>query len=420
MAELSVLDGLFKEVYADEIENLVPESSHITKAVSFKKATQQGRKFVQPVIVSSVGGFTVGSNSQAYTLNASAGMVTADAEISSPGLVLRQAIPYGQLAQSTSDKGAFINATRLTVEVMIEAITKRNEINFLYGDSGIGSTSANDTYVSGSDITISIDAGSWAAGIWSGSESSTTVQLYDTTAAANVNDGAGNDTFVVKSVDIDNKKVTLTAANATLAAAVNTAITTNSHTCVIYYVGTKGVESLGLQAICEKSGTLFNIDNSVYSLFKGNDVSIATPLTISKLLAAFSSAIGRGLSEETTIYLNPKTWLTLATDLQSIRKIDASYKPSKLEDGTEALELYTSAGVSKIVPHLFVKEADVFILPLKRLVRTGASDVTFTLDGMEGKFFRQLENQAGFELRCFSSQSIFTAHPAKCTYAKIS
>ena len=112
--------------------------------------------------------------------------------------------------------------------------------------------------------------------------------------------------------------------------------------------------------------------------------------------------------------------MTLATDLQSIRKIDASYKPSKLEDGTEALELYTSAGVSKIVPHLFVKEADVFILPLKRLVRTGASDVTFTLDGMEGKFFRQLENQAGFELRCFSSQSIFTAHPAKCTYAKIS
>lgn len=420
MSELSDLNALFKEVYADDIQNLVPESSHLTKAVSFKESTKQGKKFVQPVIVSSVGGFTVGDNSQAYTLNKSAGMVTKDAEIESPGLVLRQSIPYGQLAKSTSDKGSFINATRLTVEVMVEAITKRNEINFLYGESGIGSTSANDTYVSGSDITISIDSGSWAAGIWSGSEASTTVQLYDTTAAANVDDGSGNDTFVVKAVDVDNKKVTLTAANATLAAAVNTAITTNSHTCVIYYVGTKGVESLGLQAICQKSGTLFNIDNSTYSLFKGNDVSIATPLTISKLLAAFSSAIGRGLSEETTIYLNPKTWLTLATDLQSIRKIDASYKPSKLEDGTEALELYTSAGVSKIVPHLFVKEADVFILPLKRLLRTGASDVTFTLEGMEGKFFRQLENEAGFELRCFSSQSIFTAHPAKCSYAKIS
>lgn len=420
MAELSVLDGLFKEVYADDIKNLVPESSHITKAVKFEKATQQGRKYVQPVIVSSVGGFTVGANNQAYTLNKSAGMVTADAEISSPGLVLRQSIPYGQLAQSTSDKGSFINATRLTVEVMMEAMTKRNEINFLYGDSGIGTTSANDTYVSGSDITVSIDSESWAAGIWAGSETSTSIEFYDQTAAAIVDDGSGNSDFVVKSVDVDNKKVTVTAHNATLAAALNTAITTNSHVCDIFYLGTKGVESLGLQAICQKSGTLFNIDNSIYSLFKGNDVAIATPLTISKLLSSFSSAIGRGLEEETTIYLNPVTWLTLATNLESIRRVDASYKPSKTEDGTEAIEIYTSAGASKIVPHLFVKEGDVFILPLKRLLRTGASDVTFNLEGMEGKFFRQLENEAGFELRCFSSQSIFTAHPAKCTYAKIS
>lgn len=419
MAELSTLDGLFKEVYADKIENLVPESSHLTKKVPFEKAAQQGRKYVQPVIVSSVGGFTVGANNQAYTLNASAGMVTADAEITSPSLVLRQAIPYGQLAQSTSDKGAFVNATRLTVEAMIEAMTKRNEINFLYGDSGIGSTSA-DTYSSGSDIELTIDSGSWSAGIWAGSEGSTSVELYDTTAAAIVDDGSGNSSCVVKSVDTDNKKIVVTCYNATLAAAIHAAITTNSHTCTIFFLGTKGVEPIGLQSICQKSGTLFNIDNSTYSLFKGNDASTSGPLTLSILLNLFNKAISKGLAEETTIYLNPKAWLTLATNLQSIRQIDYSYKTAKIDNGSESIDIYTSAGKSSIVPHLFVKEADVFILPEKRLLRTGASDVTFTLDGMEGKFFRQLENQAGFELRCFSSQAIFTAHPAKCTYAKIS
>ena len=420
MAELSVLDGLFKEVYADKIENLVPEASHLTKAVPFEKAAQQGQEYVQPVLVSSVGGFTVGDNTQAYTLNASSGFVCKDAKITSSGLVLRQSIPYGQLAKSTSDKGSFINATRLTVQNMMESMTKRNEINYLYGESGIGTVSANDTYVSGADITVSIDADTWAAGIWSGSESSTTIQLYDTTAAANVDDGSGNDTFVVKAVDIENKKLTLTAANSTLAAALNTAVTTNSHSCVIYFQGTKGVEAMGLQAICQTSGTLFGINNTTYSLFKGNDVSItAGDLTVKKLLRAFNSAIGRGLSEETTIYLNPETWVGLASTLEDVRRLDASYKPSRTEEGTEAIEIHTSAGISKIVPHLYVKANDVFILPTKRLLRTGASDITFTLDGMDGRFFRQLENAAGFELRCFSSQSMFTAHPAKCTYAKI-
>lgn len=419
MAELSVLDGLFKEVYADEIKNLVPEASHITKKVPFKAASQQGRKYVQPVIVSNVGGFTVGDNTQAYKLNPSAGMVTKDAEITSPGLVLRQSIPYGQLAKSTSDKGAFINATKLTVESMMEAMTKRNEINFLYGDSGIGSTSA-DSYSSGSDIELTIDSGSWSAGIWAGSEGSTSVEFYDTTAAAIVDDGSGNSSCVVKSVDTDNKKIVVTCYNSTLAAAIHAAITTNSHTCSIWYLGTKGVEPLGLQSICQTSGTLFNIDNTQFSLFKGNDASTSGPLTLSILLSLFNKAIAKGLSEETTIYLNPKMWLTLATNLQSIRQIDYSYKSSKIDNGSEAIDIYTSAGKSSIVPHLFVKEADVFIIPEKRLIRTGASDVTFTLEGMEGRFFRQLEDAAGFELRCYSSQSIFTSHPAKLTYAKIS
>ena len=165
---------------------------------------------------------------------------------------------------------------------------------------------------------------------------------------------------------------------------------------------------------------------SLRALFKGNDITIpyvsasdSGILTVAKLLKAFNSAIGRGLEEETTIYVNPETWLGLVATLEDIRRVDASYKASKSEQGVEAVEIYTSAGVSKIVPHLFVKKADVFILPEKRLLRTGASDITFTLDGMEGKFFRQLENRAGFELRCFSSQAIFTAHPAKCTYGKI-
>ena len=428
MAELSTLDGLFKEVYADKIENLVPESSHLTKKVPFEKATQQGRKFVQPVIVSQVGGFTVGDNSQAYTLNESAGMVTADAEITTPSLVLRQSIPYGQLAQSTSDKGAFINATRLTVEVMMEAMTKRNEINYLYGQVGIGESDTS-TYSSGADIDVTITDDSWSAGIWSGGEGSTSVQFYDHTGSLVAN--STNSLFVVKSIDIDNKVITFTAgsADSTLASNLDTAISNAklaSSTCKVFFYGTKSVEAKGLQSICQTSGTLFNIDNSTYSLFKGNDITIpyvnasdSGILTVAKLLKAFNSAIGRGLEEETTIYVNPETWLGLVATLEDIRRVDASYKASKSEQGVEAVEIYTSAGVSKIVPHLFVKKADVFILPEKRLLRTGASDITFTLDGMEGKFFRQLENRAGFELRCFSSQAIFTAHPAKCTYGKI-
>ena len=53
------LNGLFKQAYADQIENLIPEDSQLTRAIKFRGRDKMlGDKYNQPVIVRSEQGFT--------------------------------------------------------------------------------------------------------------------------------------------------------------------------------------------------------------------------------------------------------------------------------------------------------------------------------------------------------------------------
>ena len=47
--------------------------------------------------------------------------------------------------------------------------------------------------------------------------------------------------------------------------------------------------------------------------------------------------------------------------------------------------------------------------------RIGSTDVTFNNPGMGNKFFRELTDNAGFELRVYSDQAVFIEKPAKAT-----
>ena len=44
------LNGLYKDVYSDSIENLIPEQKYLTKVFKFEEADQIGNQFVMPCI----------------------------------------------------------------------------------------------------------------------------------------------------------------------------------------------------------------------------------------------------------------------------------------------------------------------------------------------------------------------------------
>jgi hypothetical protein len=63
--------------------------------------------------------------------------------------------------------------------------------------------------------------------------------------------------------------------------------------------------------------------------------------------------------------------------------------------------------------HNIIKQGEAFVLPMKRIKRLGAQDVSFKTPGREDEIFLHLPDNAGFELRNYTDQQIFIETPAR-------
>ena len=404
------LDGMFKQVYADNIQNLIPETARLVKDIKFVSADKEtGNKYNQPVVLSNEQGISFGGSSAgAFSLNSAVALTMKNAQLEGSSMVLRSAISYDAAAKASNSKKAFVRGTEFLIENMMESMTKFLEIGLLYGGSGLG----NFTAITGSGTSrvVTCSTASWASGIWSGTEYA--VIIFYTAAAALVSSGADAD-FTITSVDIANRKLTLSCTS-TGGTALSTAI--GSGACDAYWKGSKGNEMIGLDSALTTSGSVHGINNSTYSLWAGNTHGCGSAaLTLAKVLSGMSKAVERGLNEDVYLYCNPVTWSNLNSDQAALRSYDYSYKPAKAEVGAHAIEYHGNNGKITVVPHNCVKEGAAFALPLKKARRVGASEITFKRPGRQNEdFFRELSDSAGYELRCFTDQSLFIEAPARC------
>ena len=68
--EVSTLNGLFKERYADKVQQLVPDHVKLYNAVQFDTSKKVGDSYNEPVILSLESGFTYGGeDGSLFTLN---------------------------------------------------------------------------------------------------------------------------------------------------------------------------------------------------------------------------------------------------------------------------------------------------------------------------------------------------------------
>jgi hypothetical protein len=404
------LSGLFKEAYGDDVYNLIPDVAKIVKMVSFiARDKEEGNKYHQPVIVSSEHGVTYAAPSAgAFTLNAAISMNMQDAQVEGSQLLLRSALSYDAAAKASNSKKAFMKATELLVENMLESITKRLEISILYGGSGIG-VADSSVNASATSTVIQLTTASWASGIWSGAEQAQ-LNFYNIPADTLVSSGA-DAIFTVSAVDTTNRKITVTGT-ATGITALDAALGAND--CNIYFKGSKGAEMTGINGILTNTGTLFNISAANWNLWKANTYGVGSAqLTMGKVLAGVATAVDRGLNEKVELFLNPKTWANLNSDLAALRRYDGSYSRRKMDNGAEAIAYYGQNGEIEVISHNCVKEGEAFALPMKRVKRLGAQDISFKTPGRGDDIFTQLSDSAGYELRCYTDQCVFLETPAR-------
>lgn len=406
----SDLTGLFKEVYGDSIINLIPPSAKLVKQVPFvEREKELGNLYHQPVVVTYSHGVTyAAANAGAFALKATVAMSMQDAQVNAPQILLREALAYDAAAKASRGPKAFVAATELLVETMMESMQKRLEIACWYGSTGLGQVASGglaSVNATTEDCTISV--ATWAAGIWAGMKNAK-LNFYDSTGTL-ISTGA-DAVFTISKVTVSTRTLRVTGTSTGI-----TALHAASNFPLdIYFDGANAAEMSGIDSIITNTGTLFNIDAGTYELWKGNTYSAgSTALTFGKVLAAIAEAVNLGLDEKVVLWVNPKTWSNLNSDLAALRRLDSSFKRGKGENGQETITYYGQNGEIEVMSHNIIKQGEAFVLPMKRIKRLGAQDVSFKTPGREDEIFLHLPDNAGFELRNYTDQQIFIETPAR-------
>lgn len=390
------LNGLFKEVYADKLKELIPDMVKLLNMIKFmSKDKQPGNLYHQPVVLGLEHGITfAASDDDAFALLPAIAGAIKDAQVKGSPAVLRSILGYSAASRAAQGGAqAFMDATKFVVGNMLRSMAKKIEIEMLYGQEGyatVASTLGN---------AITITTAEWAPGIWAGSEN----MPLEIRSSSGTLRGYCN----VVSVNMDTRVVNVDALPVGVVA-----------TDIIWHKGGYGNEFIGIHKIIQQTGitTLFNINTSTYNLFKGNVYSAQSgALSFAKLNQAVARSVEKGLEGKVTCLVNPRGWSNMLSDQAALRKYDGSYSKKKLENGSEALSFFSQNGEIEIIPSIYVKEGYAYLLSMEDFARVGSTDITFKRPGADGNFFRDLENASGYELRCYTDQAVFCAAPGKQT-----
>ena len=408
----TALNGLFKEIY-NELKDLVPANTKMADMIPFASGDKElGAAYNEPVVLGLEGGITYGgSDGEAFALRTPSSFTLKNARVKSVEMVLRSAISTAVASRSQNSSGAFQRGIKLLTGNMMKSMYHRLEVSLLYGQKGIGVV---DSVTGTGPSVIKVKDQEWAAGIWVGT---TKHKIEVFSSDLSVKRGE----LTISGYAIDDKTVT------SLEDASGTGINAQDGDIIFFSgaaeAGAVHKDMLGLHAIAETRGPLFEINNISEPLFQGNLVDVGTvgtaaKLSFAKVEEAVARAVEKGLGEEQMcVMVNVNSWNDLLTEQTAKRRYDGGYgaSASGIKEGARSIEFEGQAGSIKIVPSTYVKEGYSYAFCEKDLIRIGSSDITFDPKGYEGEFFRLLDNHSGYEIRAYSDQALFSSRPSCIT-----
>lgn len=412
----ATLNALTKEVYAKEDISLIVESSTVVAdSIKFvQKEMRNGNLYHQPVWLTREHGYTLkeGATLDAHQLNDAIAATSKDAQVRGAEFTLRSVISYGMIATLLSGEGearkrAFKAGITAVRENQIKTSKHILEIELLYGggsaaaaagSEGIGLVSQRTTD-SGTTQVFRISTASWAPAIWSGAVGMY-VDVYDTTLATLRNAG----TMRVTAVDMANKDITFLGTEAQM----DTIVATDR----IFLRSAKTHEMSGLVKVGKNTGSLNNIDASVYPEWRASEVAITGKATFEKVMRTMIRSAEFGAVGTVKFLCSNGAWIDMMTDLSALRRFSEK-AGGKLEQGGSSLQFYGPNGMKIIFePTPYMKEGYMIGINPEKCRRVGATDDTARINGRsDSDIFFDLPSYNGVELRRYWNQGFFTPEP---------
>lgn len=403
---VDTLSGMTKEVYASNVQSLVPESARLQRDAPFVSSDkQEGNAYHQPVRLTRAHGWTLSTSGDAFTLNPAEPARSKDAVVQGSSFVLREVISYPAAAKLTkgentkASKKAFISGTAYMVENMVETASFILELQCLHGQRDIGIFESRTSGSGTGSQVLKLTAATFIAAMWSGLEQGF-LDVWNTGGTVQRNSSE----IQVTGVDVENRSITVSGVSAELDAIVATD--------KFYLRGTKDAGMLGMVSQASNTGTMFTIDATAFSLWAGNSYDAGgAPVSFAKVMRAMNKPVNRGLMSDVRAYVSPRGWTDCMNDLAALRRF-ADKAGGKIEQGGDGLQFYGQAGSVEFVPHIFMKPSELLVTPKGKMIRLGSSDTSFSMPGMDNdKLWENLPDHAGYGTRLFWNQAIFCPTP---------
>lgn len=408
---VATLNSLMKYVVPDKAVSLIPDNVKLYPMLpEIGKAQQAGRKLLVAVELTSEGGVTYGDGT-AFAYESTVDGIWGEAQLDAYPVVLNMELSRSSVDRLADNADAFTDLATLKTKSMYTELARRAETSLFYGKSptGIGTVGAT-TGTATTSLVVTFTTGQWAPGIWAGRKGHRFEFRQVSTGVGRA--GHTTNLLVLSAVDFVNKKCTF-VGNAT-------EIATVVATDVCYFRGAYANDMVGLDAIMTTDGTIFNIDNTVYDLWKGNRTTLAA-----NTMAEYIKAIGipvavGGLGTDTHTWINSTKFEALNSSITNQNYRGTGDKPdSKIEIGHDSLVFTTQAGKTTIKASPYVKEGDSFTFSLKDLKLFGAKKISFESTKGKGDYWLELPSNYGARMQGAYELAIMLGRPAQSIKATV-
>lgn len=398
--------ALLMRVYGDAA-NPLPSVNTLAADIKFDTAQKIGESFNFPVRLGLEQGATYNIDHSAYTLNSAVDGKYGNATLDSAELTVRANLSYGEMTKLSASKGrsskAYDQGIGLKIANMLDGAEQRREMALWYGAgtsglSNIGVINAVAVAASSGVVTVNITQASWITGFWQ-MAANVNVDVYSSGGTQRNTNAA----LQVTGVDPSKCRVQLTG-NTSDAAAVQAGD-------YLFFYGGRTKQMVGIQAICENTGSLFGIDAGIYPQWRSISYSVGGALNFDKVSEGVSQAIDNGLEGSATLYVPTRAWSDLLNDEVALRRYMGT-SGGTAKPGFGKIEFEIGDVTVRIRTHRYLKQGLAFLLPLDTWHRIGSTDLTTTAPGNPNEyFFRQLDGQNGAEIRCYSDQAVVCDTP---------